>query len=134
MPELLPLLKNEQLNIDIFRQDYLEKIAASVKNVSRSQMRRIFDELKKYKISIEKGAQYSEIYPYILMEKAKLSYLCKRMMEKDRNNAPYYANLKSLIFRLIDMCNSASSYIALATFFEAMFGYYFEVSKPEGRQ
>ena len=134
LPELLPLFKNEELNVDIFKQDYLEKIAASVKNVSRSQMRRLFGELKKYKFYIEKGKKYEQIYPHILMEKAKLSYLCKRMTEKDRKNALYYTNLKTLVFKLIDMCNSSQAYIAFVTFFEAMFGYYFEVSKPEGRQ
>ncbi len=130
LPQLPPLLTKEgALNPDLFKEDLLTSVAKSIQNVSKSQMRRVFDDVKRHKFALESGKKWEEIYPYVLMQKAQISYLCKRKSEDNRADQSYYQNLKTLTFKLIDMCNSAKAYIVYTNFLEALYGYYYEIAK-----
>ena len=131
LPQQLPplLTKDGALNPDLFKEDLLKQVAASIQNVSKNQMRRVFDNVKRHKFALESGKNWEEIYPYMLMQKAQISYLCKRKSEENKFDQDYYQNLKTLIFKLVDMCDSAKAYIAYADFLEALYGYYYEIAK-----
>ena len=130
LPQLPPLLtKDGSLNPDLFKEELLTQIAKSIQNVSKSQMRRVFDDVKRHKFALESGKKWEEVYPYVLMQKAQISYLCKRKSEENRFDQSYYQNLKSLIYSLVNMCNSAKAYIVYTNFLEALYGYYYEIAK-----
>ncbi len=130
LPQLPKLLNNGNLNPEIFKEELLMKIAISLENVSKTQMRKVFDEIKRFKFMLESGESWDRIYPFVLLQKSKISYLCKRK-SKDSKYADYYANLKKLVFNLINMCDSKETYLAYATFIEALYGFYFEIAKRE---
>lgn len=128
LPEIPVLLVNDNLNPALFDEELLKKTAESLKRVSKTQMRKVFDEIKRFKFMLDANKSWDTVYPLILMQKAKISYLCKRKSDDSKNDASYYANLKKLIFRLIDMCNSQESYKAYVTFIEALYGFYYEIA------
>lgn len=128
LPQLQPLLKNGKLNPENFKQDVLTKTAEALKSVSKSQMRKIFDEIKRFKFMLKEGASWEDVFPLVLMQKAKISYLCKRSSEQSNNDTDYYANLKKLTFSLIDMCDSEIAYEAYVNFMEALYGFYYEIA------
>lgn len=128
LPQLQPLLKNGKLNPENFKQAVLVSAAEAIKNVSKSQMRKIFDEIKRFKFMLEEGAGWDDVYPLVLMQKAKISYLCKRSSDTNKNDASYYKNLKDLTFALIDKCDSEKAYEAYVNFMEALYGFYYEIA------
>jgi len=129
LPKLQPLLKNGKLNPENFKQATLVSAAEAIKNVSRTQMRKIFDEIKRFKFMLEEGASWDDVYPLILMQKGKISYLCKRSSERSGGDRSYYENLKKLAFDLIDKCDSEKAYEAYVNFMEALYGFYYEIAK-----
>lgn len=129
LPQIPELLKDGNLNPEIFKEELLLNTAKALEEVSKSQMRKVFDEIKSFKFVLETGESWDKVYPLILMQKAKISYLCKRKSEDCKRDAEYYKNLKKLIFNLIDMCNSREAYFAYATFMEALYGFYYEIAK-----
>lgn len=129
LPQLQPLLKNSKLNSDNFKEDLLANTAKAIKNVSMSQMRKIFDEIKRFKFMLQEGASWDDVYPLILMQKAKISYLCKRSSDTSKKDASYYKNLKELTFALIDKCDSEKAYEAYVNFMEALYGFYYEIAE-----
>lgn len=130
LPSLPSLLtENGKLNAELFKEELLTQIAKAIQNVSKSQMRKVFDEVKRHKFALEAGQKWEDIYPQVLMQKAKISYLCKRKSEDNKIDESYYNNLKKLIFQLADDCRSAESYKAYATFLEALYGYYYEIAR-----
>lgn len=129
LPEIHELLKNGKLNPDNFQQEVLSKAARALENVSKTQMRKVFDEIKRFKFLLKSGSDWQDIYPLVLMQKAKISYLCKRKSDDSQNAASYYNNLKKMIFNLIDLCHSKEEYLAYADFMEALYGYYYEIAE-----
>lgn len=131
LPKLEPLLIDGKLNKKNFEETILKNTAEAIKKVSKSQMRKIFDEIKRFKFQLQEGASWDDIYPLILMQKAKVSYLCKRSSETSKNDASYYNNLKTLIFDLINKCSSEKAYEAYVNFMEALYGFYYEIAEKK---
>ncbi len=129
LPKIQPLLKNGKLNPENFQQEVLSQTARALEKVSKTQMRKMFDEIKRFKFLLRSGSDWQDIYPLVLMQKAKISYLCKRKSDDSKNDASYYDNLKKMIFNLIDLCHSKEEYLAYADFMEALYGYYYEIAK-----
>ena len=128
LPQLQPLLKNGKLNPENFKEDFLSMTAKAIKFVSKTQMRKIFDEIKRFKFMLEEGASWDDVYPLVLMQKSKISYLCKRSSDTYKSDASYYKNLKELTFSLIDKCDSEKAYEAYVNFMEALYGFYYEIA------
>jgi len=128
LPEIPTLLVNDNLNPALFDEELLKKTAESLKRVSKTQMRKVFDEIKRFKFMLDANKKLGYCISSHFDAKTKISYLCKRKSDDSKNDASYYANLKKLIFRLIDMCNSKKSYEAYVTFIEALYGFYYEIA------
>lgn len=129
LPEIHELLKNGKLNPDNFQQGVLSKAAKALEKVSKTQMRKVFNEIKRFKFLLKSGNDWQDIYPLVLMQKAKISYLCKRKSDDNKYDASYYDNLKKMIFNLIDLCHSKEEYLAYVDFMEALYGYYYEIAE-----
>jgi len=108
-----------------------------IKGVSRHQLRRIFDEVKSIN---RKFGTYNndtwkkEALPLVKMIKAKTAYLVARMKDKNRNNQKVmkcYDSLQEFIQKAINQINEKKTFEIFTSFFEAIYGYYYETGGIE---
>ena len=129
---------------DLF-SEYAERVAnsfASVKTVTdrngkpkeirngitSTQLRRLFDEVKRYERLIvdEDENSWNEQYPYIKMIKSKTHYTVARSKKSNRDSALFYDNLSDFISEGIDLIKSPKEYHIFVSLFEAVYGFYYE--------
>jgi CRISPR-associated protein Csm2 len=108
-----------------------EEIAESFKGVTGTQLRRLFDEVKRFeKILDAFPEQWDKQEPYIRMIKSKSSYTVARAAAKlpksDTQTKGAYDNLRAFIAEGIDTVKEAKDYQIFASLFEAVYGYYYE--------
>lgn len=133
----------DKIRPDLF-SDFAEKIARSLaeikenpknprqqlKNgVSPTQIRRMFDEVKRYErlLSEDNSDSWEKQYPYIKMMKSKVSYTVARAKKNHSKDAIYYDNLASFISEGIDLIKEQKDYHVFVSLFEAVYGFYYEV-------
>lgn len=134
---------------DLFNE-YAEKVAKSFasvssfvdkngkeresrKGVSSTQIRRLFDEVKRYErlIDDEDEASWNKQLPYIKMTKSKIHYAVARAKKKAKDNeAKYYDNLAAFLSEGIDLIKSVTDYHVFTSLFEAVYGFYYE-NRPD---
>lgn len=93
--------------------------------ISATQLRRLFDEVKRYERILESGGDWNSQKPYIKMIKSKVAYTVARAKSRNSKAAAYYGNLESFISTGIDQVNDEKQYHILVTLFEAVYGYYY---------
>jgi CRISPR-associated protein Csm2 len=108
-----------------------EEMAESFKGVTGTQLRRLFDEVKRFeKILDAFPEQWDKQEPYIRMIKSKSSYTVARAAAKlpkyDTQTKGAYDNLRAFIAEGIDTVKEAKDYQIFASLFEAVYGYYYE--------
>jgi len=98
--------------------------------VTRSQLRKIFDETKSLKKRIgqlDDSEAWSNIYPMVKMIKAKTAYLFARAQRERRDSKNYYKNLLEFIQKGIDQIKNPEDFNIFCLLFEAVYGYYYEL-------
>ena len=98
--------------------------------VTSTQIRRLFDEVKRYDRLITDEKSWIEQKPYIKMIKAKVHYTVARCKKNDKPNAFFYDNLSAFLTEGIDLVNTAKDYRVFVSLFEAVYGFYYE-NRPE---
>ena len=137
----------DKIRADLFNE-YAERVAktlAEVKpyqgrdgkqnekrnGISSTQIRRLFDEVKRYERLIgDDEASWLEQYPYIKMIKSRTHYTIARCKKNDKNNAKYYDNLSEFISDGIELITSKRDYHVFVSLFEAVYGFYYE-NRPD---
>ena len=120
-------------------EEYFDKKAGKQKKkevrngVSSTQIRRLFDEIKRYDRLLNDGDIKSwEIqYPYIKMIKSKVHYTVARSQKNgQKEDSSYYDNLRGLISEGIDLIKSPKDYQVFVALFESVCGFYYE-NRPD---
>lgn len=110
-----------------------EKDGKEIRNgITSTQLRRLFDEVKRYERLLVDGKEesWTAQYPYIKMIKAKVHYTVARCKKNDKHNAGYYDNLSVFISGGIDLIKSVRDYHVFVSLFEAVYGFYYE-NRPD---
>lgn len=95
--------------------------------VSSSQLRRIFDEVKRFEqILSMPDAKWEEQLPYIKMIKSKVAYSVARAAKNKADEKGVYSNLEKFISSSINLIKTEKDYHVFVSLFEAAYGFYYE--------
>ena len=97
-------------------------IASELDKISTHQVRRFFDEVKRYQSDIEKRKKpYNEVKPYILMLKSKAKYAASKKPEMKI----FYEFIDGSIKKIKDPDQQIEQkkFSAFCLFFEAVYGF-----------
>lgn len=97
--------------------------------VSPTQIRKMFDEVKRYERLIVEDdlSSWEKQYPYIKMMKSKVSYSVARAKKNHQRDAKYYDNLSSFISEGIDLIKTQKDYHIFVSLFKAVYGFYYQI-------
>ena len=101
--------------------------------VTSTQLRRMFDEVKRYETLIhdDNKDSWEKYLPYIKMIKSKVHYAVARAKRRcNERDEKYYDNLSSFISEGIELVNSVEDYHVFVSLFEAVYGFYYE-NRPD---
>ena len=102
--------------------------------VSGSQLRRFFDEAKRFKQNLDGTKPTWDIYfPQIRMIKAKVRYNTARVYFKKPKEKDVYDSLSSFVTKCIDIIKDEKEYNAFISLFEAVYGYYYPKAPKRAR-
>ena len=97
--------------------------------VSSTQLRRIFDEVKRFERVLSlSGSKWEEQLPYIKMIKSKVAYAVARASKQKSAEKGVYKNLESFINSGISLIKTQKDYSVFVALFEAVYGFYYEMS------
>lgn len=105
--------------------------------VSITQLRRLFDEVKRFEQILETSSKdteedtWNKQYPYIRMIKSKVNYTVARMIKTKQDAKKYYDNLSRFISQSIDLVKTREDYFVFSSLFEAVYGFYYENAPKE---
>jgi len=100
--------------------------------VGRTQMRRLYDEVKRFEQNLDGNPEtWKKHHPYIKMIKSKLTYNIARAIEKNRDNATYYKELRAFVTDGIGLVHDEEDYRVFVALFEAVYGFYYEKGPKE---
>jgi CRISPR-associated protein Csm2 len=123
---------DKKIRHDLFDKTALE-IAESfyIKNsqmgVSITQLRRLFDEVKRFKQILDVSPdQWEAQLPYIKMIKSKVSYTVARAVKQKSLEEGVYNNLAAFITQGIELVKESRDYDVFVSLFEAVYGFYYE--------
>jgi CRISPR-associated protein Csm2 len=95
--------------------------------VSGSQMRRHYDEVKRFDQNLDgTSGTWEKNYPYIKMIKSKVSYNVARVIDKKPSDAEVYKSLSTFILNYIDLVKNEDDYHVFTALFEAVYGFYYK--------
>ena len=116
-----------KLKLDLFDRKANE-IADSIVGVTRTQLRRIFDEVKRFeqRLAVE---TWDDVVPYVRMVKSKVSYQVARAIDKNRSTEGAYRNLSAFITEGISLAGSEKDFRVFLSLFEAVYGFSYEKLK-----
>jgi CRISPR-associated protein Csm2 len=127
--ELAPVIKIEKFykedgkpKTELFGK-FAEDIAKNFVGISRTQLRRIFDEVKRYEEIITQE-NFNDHYPYIVMIKSKTRYAVARATNNKIEGA--YKNLYDFIYEGISLIETKEDYHVFLALFEAVYGFCYE--------
>lgn len=97
--------------------------------VTSTQLRRIFDEVKRFEqiLTLQEN-QWEKQLPYIKMIKSKVAYSVARASKQKSDEKGVYKNLESFIFSGIDLIKTQEDYHIFVNLFEAAYGFYYELA------
>jgi CRISPR-associated protein Csm2 len=95
--------------------------------VSITQLRRLFDEVKRFEqiLDVSPG-QWEAQLPYIRMIKSKVSYTVAKAIKQKTSEEKVYKNLAAFITQGIDLVRELQDYHVFVSLFEAAYGFYYE--------
>jgi CRISPR-associated protein Csm2 len=137
LPEIGGFYEGGNVKPDLFDGTAVA-VASSIVGVTGTQLRRIFDEVKRFEQLLEtssgdeQGEQdeqkiWKKHEPYIRMIKSKVSYTVARAIDKaSQADANGYRNLSKFITRCIDLVEGIHDYRVFVALFEAVYGFYYE--------
>jgi CRISPR-associated protein Csm2 len=103
-----------------------------LEGVGATQLRRIFDEVKRFDQLLQAGPeQWEKQLPYIKMVKSKIRYTVARATKNKSNLAKYYKNLADFIANGVDQIENRQDYEVFLALFEAVYGFYYENAPNE---
>lgn len=95
--------------------------------VTSTQLRRIFDEVKRFEQILSADTQqWEKQLPYIKMIKSKVAYTVARAAKTKPAARKVYKNLDTFISSSIDLIKQENDYMAFLSLFEAVYGFYYE--------
>lgn len=95
--------------------------------VSSTQLRRIFDEVKRYeRVLLGTDAKWEEQFPYVKMIKSKVAYTVARASKTKPEEKGVYKNLEAFISSGINLIKAEKDYHTFVSLFEAVYGFYYE--------
>ena len=95
--------------------------------VSSSQLRRIFDEVKRYeRVLSSTETRWEEQLPFIKMIKSKVAYTVARAAKTKPEEKGVYKNLEAFVSSGINLIKTEKDYHTFVTLFEAVYGFYYE--------
>lgn len=97
--------------------------------VTSTQLRRIFDEVKRFEqiLSLQEN-QWEKQLPYIKMIKSKVAYSVARAAKQKSEEKRVYKNLEAFISSGIDLIKTQEDYHIFVNLFEAAYGFYYELA------
>jgi CRISPR-associated protein Csm2 len=122
------------VNSDLFDKT-AGAVASSIIGVTGTQLRRIFDEVKRFEQLLDTSSGdeedeqkiWKKHEPYIRMIKSKVSYTIARAINKaNQADANGYRNLSKFITKCIDLVKDTHDYRVFVALFEAVYGFYYE--------
>lgn len=118
-------------NLGKIAQDPTNPKRISKNGVSPTQIRKLFDEVKRYERLIVEGnsESWNKQFPYIKMMKSKVSYSVARAKKSKPKDALYYDNLAAFMGEGIDLIKSEQDYHIFVSLFEAIYGFYYEIGR-----
>ena len=97
--------------------------------VSSTQLRRIFDEVKRFERNLSlAGSKWEEQLPYIKMIKSKVAYSVARAAKSKPEEKGVYQNLEKFISSSINIIKTEKDYRIFIALFEAVYGFYYELA------
>lgn len=102
--------------------------------VTSTQLRRIFDEVKRFEqiLTLQEN-QWEKQLPYIKMIKSKVAYSVARAAKQKSEEKGVYKNLEHFISSGIDLIKTQEDYHIFVNFFEAAYGFYYELAPSNCR-
>lgn len=98
--------------------------------VSSTQLRRFFDEVKRYdRLLGMQNQSWEEQAPYIRMLKSKVAYSVARVKKEVTSHT--IKNLSEFINSCIDCVKSEKDYHIFTSLFEAVYGFYYELAPKD---
>lgn len=95
--------------------------------VSSTQLRRVFDEVKRYeRLLSSTDAKWEEQLPYIKMIKSKVAYTVARAAKEKQKERGVYKNLEAFISSGINLIKTEKDYHVFVSLFEAVYGFYYD--------
>jgi len=95
------------------------------RGVTKSQLRRIYDEVKRLEKLLDQGRQWEDILPLVKMVKAKTAYATARMKANDRRNSKFFDHLDQFINGCVAEVKTQKDFKVFALLFEAVYGFYY---------
>jgi CRISPR-associated protein Csm2 len=123
---------DKKIKPDLFDKTALEIaksfcIKDSQIGVSITQLRRLFDEVKRFEQILDLSPDRWEAQlPYIRMIKSKVSYTVARAIKQRASEEGVYNNLAAFITQGIDLVRELPDYHIFVSLFEAAYGFYYE--------
>lgn len=117
--------------------EYSKKPKENIVGISITQLRRLFDEVKRFRQILETAHEEGDTdvwaaqLPYIKMIRSKLKYTIARMIKNKSATKNYYRNLSSFIDQCIDLIKEQKDYFVFCSLFEAVYGFYYENAPKE---
>lgn len=137
-PVEFKLKENGKIPVDLFDKTAKSIAESFVREdkgqVSARQMRRYFDEVKRYKRIITDEKSWEEQKPYVKMIKSKVAYSIKRAIDRNKGNKGKkgcYENVQKFIFSGIDQIDTKETYHIFVSLFESVYGYYYSMNPDE---
>ena len=128
---------NQTINPKLF-DETAKKLAESLKGVTGTQLRRIFDEVKRFEQLLETSGdneeqKWKEQEAYIRMIKSKVSYSTTRATEQAKKQKKFddiggYENLSKFVASGIDKVKKPKDFKIFVSLFEAVYGFYYEIA------
>ena len=127
--------ENKKVKSTLFDED-AQKVANKLvgvdnrgnhQGVSRSQLRKIFDEVKRLKKSVEVKDNWDDVYPMVKMIKSKTAYSIAKAISKDKWTRNYYESLGDFIKSGINNIKCFEDLKVFCLLFEAVYGFYYEL-------
>jgi len=102
-----------------------EAAAKKVLNVSPTQMRRIFNQIKSLFQRLEKGESWDKIAPLVQLQKAHIAYTVRRGKKNNSKFEKDWVELEDIIKDGLGSVKTENDYKAFVLFFEALYGFYY---------
>jgi len=96
-------------------------------SVSHSQMRRLYNEVKRIDQKLDGDPEkWKKYYPNVVLIKSKTSYNVARAIEKKPHEGDVYRELSSFMMNYIDKVKDEKDYHIFSALFEAVYGFYYK--------